>query len=104
MTKKGARLTNWKRRWFVLTNDKLEYFTDTDKKSSKGVVNLKEVLEVGRILHETREWCIGLRTAKRLFVVCSEDETSFKAWLQKFLEIQPKELDSEVRHKPALTE
>lgn len=97
MTKKGGRIASWKRRWFSLGPEKLEYFTDTDKKTQKGSVTLADIVEVGHILHETRNHCIGIRTEKRLYVVSCEDETAFDAWLAKLQEIQPKELDAEVR-------
>ena len=97
MTKKGGRISTWRRRWFVLGGEKLEYFTDQDRKVNKGHLLLKEITEVGHILHETRNFCIGLRTEKRLYVVSCDDESSFDQWLHKFQAIQPKELDSEVR-------
>lgn len=99
MTKKGGRIATWKRRWFVLGPEKLEYFTDTDKKVQKGSVALKDVIEVGHILHETRNYCIAIRTEKRLYVASCEDEATFDAWLAKLHEIQPKQLDAEVREE-----
>lgn len=97
MTKKGGRIASWKRRWFCLGPEKLEYFTDQDKKALKGSITLADVIEVGHILHETRSHCIGIRTDKRLYVVSCEDNISFDAWLDKLMSIQPKALDSEVR-------
>lgn len=97
MTKKGGRISTWRRRWFVLGGEKLEYFTEQDRKVLKGYLLLKDLTEVGHILHETRNFCIGLRTDKRLYVISCEDEPSFSAWLVKLQDIQPKQLDSEVR-------
>lgn len=96
MTKKGGRIATWRRRWCVLTPDRLEYFTDQDKKTQKGYIDMSEVLEVGHILHETREWCVAIRTEKRLYVASCDDEQSFNKWIDALHELQPKELDSEV--------
>lgn len=96
MTKKGGRISTWRRRWFVLGGERLEYFTEQDKKVNKGSILLKDVIEVGHILHETRNFCIGIRTEKRLYIVSCEDDTSFSQWLTRLQSIQPKELDSEV--------
>jgi hypothetical protein len=80
-----------------MSSDRIDYYTDQDKKVNKGYIATKDLIEVGHILHETRSWCIGLRTEKRLYVVSCEDEQAFEQWLTVFRDIQPKELDSEVR-------
>lgn len=80
----------------MLGGEKLEYFTEQDRKVIKGNIPLRDVIEIGHILHETRSFCIGLRTEKRLYVVSCEDETGFSMWLARLQEIQPRQLDSEV--------
>lgn len=96
MTKKGGRISNWMRRWFVLSGEKLEYFGTRERKSLKGQILLKDIIEVGHILHETKSYCIGLRTEKRLWVFSCDNEQSFTEWLEKLQSIQPQELGAEV--------
>ena len=38
LLKKGHLMTNWKDRWFVLTPQKLEYFTSRDQTEQKGTI------------------------------------------------------------------
>jgi hypothetical protein len=40
LTKQGRIVKNWKRRYFVLSNDKLVYYADAERKQIKGFLNL----------------------------------------------------------------
>jgi hypothetical protein len=57
MSKKGRKVRNWKRRWFVLKGNKLSYFAKETEKTPLGEINietcildeLKEREESGRV-------------------------------------------------------
>ena len=57
MSKKGRKVRNWKKRWFVLKGNKLSYFNKEGEKNALGEINLetcmidelKEREESGRV-------------------------------------------------------
>jgi hypothetical protein len=47
LAKQGGWMKSWTRRWFVISMDqKMTYYTDEDKKTKKGEINLQYVTEV----------------------------------------------------------
>lgn len=46
ITKQGAKVKNWKRRWFVLTSTHAYYFIDQTCKKHQGSIPLSQIQEV----------------------------------------------------------
>jgi len=46
LTKRGHKVRNWKRRWFVLHEDTLEYYENPKNNKPKGVIKLDDIQAV----------------------------------------------------------
>ncbi|ETV91066.1 hypothetical protein H310_14230 [Aphanomyces invadans] len=83
---------NWKKRYFVLTQDDLRYF-DEEQGVLKGCLDLsectKESLETlpSDVVNNTpTSWCLAIRTPSRRFIMSFATEADMHGWAFAFLE------------------
>lgn len=57
--KLGGHMKSWQRRWFVLTEDKLLYYTAPERTQRKGIIALENV-SVRRTSDRSRDYCFEL--------------------------------------------
>jgi len=82
LIKKGAKLKNWKKRWFVLIGDELKYFKGQHDKKPKGIIKLEPdflISEVG-----LKPFCFQIMpadTGKRTYFISASEETEMKEWM-----------------------
>lgn len=95
--KQGGTWKSWQRRWFVLLNSKLYYYTDeatANKCNSDGSTSIDSLpLESAKVtLLKTqdlnRPYTIGLQPAgqKRTYVITADSAASLKSWVKAMLD------------------
>lgn len=60
----------------------------------KGIICLDDVLEVGKIGHETRSHTFALKTENRLYVFDAMDPDEMNIWLKLFIGLQPNTIEA----------
>lgn len=81
LTKEGYKVKNWKRRWFVLGNQTLNYYTN--QKSLKrvlGVIRLEEIISVSWCQSKKKEQCLKVVTPRRVYYLIPDTQDSGEEW------------------------
>ncbi|XP_077980682.1 cytohesin-2-like isoform X2 [Glandiceps talaboti] len=76
LLKQGGRVRNWKRRWFILTDNCLYYFEYTTDKEPRGIIPLENLLVKEIDSKESRKpWCFELFSSdgKEVIKACKTD-------------------------------
>ncbi|CAG8794306.1 7440_t:CDS:2 [Dentiscutata erythropus] len=74
----------WKKRWFVLDNEKLAYYKDPKDHRPHLNLNLSDILdaiETDSSPYKSRQHCFKIITPKRTYICSAPDETSLVTWL-----------------------
>jgi hypothetical protein len=92
LTKKGAKVKNWKRRWFVLRSscesDTLSYYSKEDDSSALGVIKLTSTSQVTRVASEaaTKEYEFTITpmddSKKRTYCMHADSNHVMLEWIQ----------------------
>jgi hypothetical protein len=88
LTKKGAKVKNWKRRWFVLENEEMRYYTSQDKKKPpKGKFFVKGIKFSFVTLAEEKRIsnCFQAKTPTRTYFMYSDTAEELKIWKEKLV-------------------
>jgi hypothetical protein len=82
LTKKGEKVQNWKKRYFVLTQNHVSYFS-SEKKNPKE--NLGFIKLTGSTLgtSEEKKFCFTIKTPERTFLLFADTEVSMNTWMEK---------------------
>lgn len=109
LCKEGGHIKSWKKRWCILRENKLSYYTDTDAKELKGSIALslstvKNVLDSehrGKKLPDS-SFCyfFEIVTPNRIYVFCSNSEVDRDEWVsmtKKSIEQHQKYKDDTVK-------
>eukprot|EP01105_Mastigella_eilhardi_P028705 TRINITY_DN963_c2_g1_i1.p1 TRINITY_DN963_c2_g1~~TRINITY_DN963_c2_g1_i1.p1 ORF type:complete len:821 (-),score=190.75 TRINITY_DN963_c2_g1_i1:33-2495(-) len=92
LTKCGARVKNWKRRFFIMNDVELAYYVDPNKiNSCKGRIPINTIRCVRMGLLKGKK--VGQRgfmvvTPKRTYSMFADDEAQTNLWMDKFREIK----------------
>jgi hypothetical protein len=81
LEKKGSFVKSWKRRWFVLTEDKLQYFVDQSQSVLKGGVEILASSEVLSRDGSTHEFKFGVQTGTRILEISADCEETRLMWM-----------------------
>jgi hypothetical protein len=81
LIKQGARVKNWKRRFFFIESDFL-YYSESPKTRfvTLGMINL-DGAEVDQAIVPNRAHVIAVKTSSRTFYLCAESEQDMHEWL-----------------------
>jgi len=88
LTKEGYKVKNWKRRYFVLGNQTLNYYVN--QKSLKrvlGVIRLEDVGSVNWCQSKRKEQCLKVVTPRRIYYLVPENQQVGEDW-KKAIEYQ----------------
>eukprot|EP00735_Rhodelphis_limneticus_P008517 TRINITY_DN2155_c0_g1::TRINITY_DN2155_c0_g1_i1::g.12753::m.12753 TRINITY_DN2155_c0_g1::TRINITY_DN2155_c0_g1_i1::g.12753 ORF type:complete len:456 (-),score=146.91,sp/P54644/KRAC_DICDI/44.54/1e-132,Pkinase/PF00069.20/1.9e-75,Pkinase_Tyr/PF07714.12/9.4e-36,PH/PF00169.24/1.3e-23,PH_11/PF15413.1/1.1e-08,PH_3/PF14593.1/1e-05,PH_3/PF14593.1/1.6e+02,Kinase-like/PF14531.1/19,Kinase-like/PF14531.1/3.4e-05,Pkinase_C/PF00433.19/1.4e-05,PH_9/PF15410.1/9.9e-05,PH_9/PF15410.1/4.6e+03,PH_8/PF15409.1/0.00068,PH len=82
LTKQGAVVKNWKRRWFVLKDKQLYYFKKPSDLEPKGTVNLEDVT-IAHATHATkRQHCFGIyHPGRRSYFLQADTQDDMLLWV-----------------------
>jgi hypothetical protein len=82
LTKKGEKVQNWKKRYFVLTPNHVSYFS-SEKKNPKE--NLGFIKLPGSTLgtSEEKKFCFTIKTPERTYLLFADTEVSMNTWMEK---------------------
>ena len=87
LTKQGRIVKNWKRRYFVLSNDKLVYYADAERKQIKGFLNLFQST-IASICHlKDRQHLFCVITQNRELKIQAGSAESQEEWIQIINEV-----------------
>lgn len=92
LTKKGALVKNWKKRYFKLDNLKLAYYEkETDKEPLK-VIYTSDITAVKTNLSvdNTRKHLFEVVTESRTFFIQGETEEEMQSWIQAIAGVSPR--------------
>jgi len=95
MNKEGQMVKSWKRRWFIVENGILEYFTDETQTVCKGRFELSEDLDIvedprelaviqSGMFRSPKSFMFALRTSKRILFLAAESSGDREKWMAYF--------------------
>ncbi len=82
MIKQGGGFKSWKRRFFVLVNDKLYYFEKENAKEPKGFIQLDRSTAVNNTFVQGKQNCFAIKTGPRDFIVSAESVAEADDWIR----------------------
>jgi hypothetical protein len=82
MIKQGGGFKSWKRRFFVLVNDKLYYFEKENAKEPKGFIQLDRSTAVNNTFVQGKQNCFAIKTGARDFLVSAESVAEADDWIR----------------------
>lgn len=93
LTKLGAIVKNWKRRWCVLIDEHLNYYKTPKHNIPCGSVHIDSSTYIERqsVLPSDRFpslFCFKVVTAHRVFLFCADSNADLKDWLQVLSQIE----------------
>ncbi|OXG28298.1 PH domain-containing protein [Cryptococcus neoformans Ze90-1] len=102
--KKQEKRRAWKKRWFVLRNEKLAYYKDDKEYSLKRVINLREIHTVAPVVIKKHPNTFGIVVPKRTFFVKAPSVAEMDEWVHAINEmrrrISEKEEEAKRDHHP----
>eukprot|EP01114_Cavostelium_apophysatum_P012921 TRINITY_DN3016_c0_g1_i1.p1 TRINITY_DN3016_c0_g1~~TRINITY_DN3016_c0_g1_i1.p1 ORF type:complete len:622 (+),score=170.28 TRINITY_DN3016_c0_g1_i1:295-2160(+) len=90
LTKRGHKVKNWKRRWFVLRDPTLCYYKSPRDSTPAGVIILDDILHIvseddvseGNLADQKPNFWFEIVTKKSSFLICAESEADMKDWVE----------------------
>eukprot|EP01114_Cavostelium_apophysatum_P013306 TRINITY_DN3193_c0_g1_i1.p1 TRINITY_DN3193_c0_g1~~TRINITY_DN3193_c0_g1_i1.p1 ORF type:complete len:341 (+),score=80.34 TRINITY_DN3193_c0_g1_i1:106-1128(+) len=84
LTKKGAIVKNWKRRWFVLNGNILSYYKKQKDAFPAGDVVVKDAASVDCVADpvDGKSNCFVIKTPSREFFICADSPKEMYDWVQ----------------------
>jgi hypothetical protein len=80
--KRGGFFKNWKKRWFVVKEDKIYYYTRTPKGDTlRGVIT--DIYKVEKLLKDSKDFCFCIFTPKRNYHCAAESWQEVDSWVEK---------------------
>jgi len=87
--KRGGIFKGWKKRWFVLKDSKLYYYSSQKTDSPKGVIT--DVLKVDKHPSKDKDFCFSIYSPKRTYLCSADSSYDLEAWLEKISTIIKKQ-------------
>jgi len=91
LTKQGGSIKTWKRRWFVLKDDKIYYFKGQKDAEATGVIQLESGASAKEEPNlDRKKFFFSVKPgndAKRVFLIQAEKAEDAKSWVQKINEV-----------------
>jgi PH domain/RhoGEF domain len=86
LTKQGAVVKNWKRRWFILKNHVLYYYKDKSAASKKdakssGSIALDQFCHVSVATDSAKSFCLEIATRDRKYFAYADDRAAMHDWI-----------------------
>lgn len=83
LEKKGSFIANWKRRWFVLSSSKLEYYVEENKATKKGDIVVNETTKVLTRDGSTHAYKFGVMSGTRILELSADTDKDRIDWMDK---------------------
>ncbi|XP_078358276.1 pleckstrin homology domain-containing family A member 1-like [Oculina patagonica] len=92
LTKKGAVVKNWKKRYFKLDSLKLAYYEKNSDKDPIRVIFASEIVAVRQNIgaDNTRKHLFEVVTPSRRFLIQGETEEEMKSWVDAITSVSPR--------------
>eukprot|EP00002_Diphylleia_rotans_P028254 TRINITY_DN5700_c0_g2_i1.p1 TRINITY_DN5700_c0_g2~~TRINITY_DN5700_c0_g2_i1.p1 ORF type:complete len:1097 (-),score=216.38 TRINITY_DN5700_c0_g2_i1:583-3873(-) len=83
LSKLGNKVKSWKKRWFVLTNEKISYHTNASETEPLGVIHLKDIQSIMEAsdLETAKQNTLKVATPNRAYLFTAETREDFEEWL-----------------------
>eukprot|EP01080_Neovahlkampfia_damariscottae_P009635 gene9635-1839_t len=85
LTKKGEKVQNWKKRYFVLTENYISYYPTEKKKSNLGFIKLEDTTTLGS--SNEKKSCFTVITPERTYLLSAETDLLMNCWIEKINEV-----------------
>lgn len=87
MTKQGHKVKNWKRRWFVLHADSLEYYEKPKDVTARGTIKLDDVQTVQQLDPKDAELpnSFIIITNWNDYICSADNEADMEGWMEDLL-------------------
>lgn len=82
LTKLGAKVKNWKTRWFVLYKNELRYYKTRNEREPIRVINLSMCSEVSPDSSQDKANCFRVVTKNRTFYIYASSSQEMHEWLE----------------------
>jgi len=88
LTKRGHIVRNWKKRWFVLTDNKLYYFRSRQDDTHAGIVNLKNCAVHIIDNHPSKKFCFEIITPIGIpFIMSASNKQDMDEWIRSIKKV-----------------
>jgi len=83
--KRGGIFKGWKKRWFVLKDGKLYYYSSqkTDVPPKGVITDVYKVDKHPKEHSKDKDFCFSVYSPKRTYHCCADSSTDLEAWLEK---------------------
>jgi len=80
LSKKGVKRRNWNKRWFVLRSTTMAYYKNSNDKTPKGVINLRDIRSVESSFR--KPFCFAINTRDREYFISANDMSEQAEWMR----------------------
>ncbi|KAI6652728.1 Dual adapter for phosphotyrosine and 3-phosphotyrosine and 3-phosphoinositide [Oopsacas minuta] len=105
LIKRGHVRKNWKRRWFVLDKNILNYYemkpnlNDNPNPKPKGIIDLSETIQFTAEDHSVKQpYCFAIHVSKKIYLISAETEIDYKSWVEALKTAIEKYQDTDKRN------
>jgi len=81
LTKKGYKVKNWKKRYFVLTQGFLYYFKKAQLLEATGVIPVRDIQEITEAKDRESNFCFSVNTSLRNYIIHGDNEKEREQWI-----------------------
>lgn len=82
LTKQGANMKTWKRRYFVLTDKDIYYFKTTTATDMTGIINLTKDSVIKKETAPGKPFLMSVGTTNRTFLIKAADDAELNSWIK----------------------
>jgi len=89
LTKQGALVKNWKRRWCTLSDVQLTYKDPHLRQAGPilGSIKAHEIIKVDTMSSIGKKFCFSVEATWRTFYFCADTEAEMKLWISSFTDM-----------------
>jgi hypothetical protein len=81
LTKQGGHIKTWKKRWCVLKDGTIFYFTSPKDTTPKGTIDLEKSSKISDTNLTKKKHAFQVQTLQRTFVICAESDSTKRDWM-----------------------
>jgi len=81
LTKQGGHIKTWKKRWCVLKDGTIFYFTSPKDTTPKGTIDLEKTSKITETNLTKKKNSFQVQTLQRTFVICAESDAVKREWM-----------------------
>ena len=83
LVKRGGSWKSWKKRWFVLNDKEIRYFTNKTETNLKGIIKISDIKEVKKSTEITSGFHFEVVTERRTYLIRAENDSARTTWIDR---------------------